>query len=142
LSLVIIDASVALKWFLPDEEYGQKALQVLDRYMGNEIILGAPSLLEYELVNGLIIAQKRGRVPEETILTAVEGFANLGIRLQNIARLFDKVIHLSKAHQLSAYDASYLAIADEKGAPFITADEKLFRSVRENLTWVKWLGDI
>ena len=139
---MVIDASVALKWFLPDEEFGGKAIHLLDRYMANKIVFTGPSILEYELVNGLIIARKRGRVPEETVINAIDGFVNLGIKLQNISLLFQKVVNLCKVHNLSVYDASYLAVAVEKGAPLITADERLFNSVKENLKWVKWLGNV
>lgn len=141
MSLLIIDASVALKWFLPDENYSRNALQLLDKYIENEITFAAPSLLEYEVVNGLIVAQRKGRIPKEAILTAIDGFINLGIGLQNISHLFEKVIHLCITCNISAYDASYLAIAQEKRAPLITADERLFNSIKEEVSWVKWLGD-
>ncbi|MDH7514162.1 MAG: type II toxin-antitoxin system prevent-host-death family antitoxin [Clostridiales bacterium] len=42
----------------------------------------------------------------------------------------------------SAYDASYLALAEEESAIFITADRTLFGNVKEELAWVKWLGDV
>ncbi len=59
---VVIDASVVLKWFLTDEEYGQKAMSLLGQYISNELDILAPSLLEYEVMNGLIIAKKKGKV--------------------------------------------------------------------------------
>jgi hypothetical protein len=48
---------VVLKWYLDDEEYGPKAMNLLTRYITDELDILAPSLLEYEVVNGLIIAQ-------------------------------------------------------------------------------------
>jgi hypothetical protein len=55
---------VVLKWYLDDEEYGQKALSLLAKYVSEELDIIAPSLLEYEVINGLLIAQKRGRIKE------------------------------------------------------------------------------
>jgi len=68
LKLTVINASVILKWHLPDEEYSQKAIGLLDKYISNDLDFIAPSLSEFEVINGLIIAQKRGRVEEKKIL--------------------------------------------------------------------------
>jgi predicted nucleic acid-binding protein len=138
----VIDASVVLKWYLSDEKHSQKAVSLLDKYMSNELELLAPSLLEYEVINGLIIAQKIGRIKEETILTAMEGFINLEIELKNISYLFPNVLHYCKVYNRSAYDASYIAIAGEEGIAMITADKELYNAVKKDLKWVKWLGDM
>jgi len=142
LKQVVIDASVVLKWFLTDEEHGQKAMSLLGQYISNELNILAPSLLEYEVMNGLIIAQRRGRLKEEKVLTAIDGFMNLEIKLMNLSHLYPKVMHYSKIYNRSAYDASYLAVADEAGITLITADEGLYNVVKKDLKWVKWLGDI
>jgi len=142
LKRVAIDASVVLKWYLADEEYGQKAISLLDKYLSNEIDIFAPSLLEYEVINGLIIAQKRGRIKEEKILNAIDGFTSLEIKLKNLSLFYPKVLHYCKVYNRSAYDASYLAIADEERISLITADEGLYNVVRKDLKWVRWLGDI
>lgn len=138
----VIDASVVLKWYLADEKYGQKAIGLLDEYLSNELDILAPSLLEYEVINGLIIAQKRARIKKEKILTAIEGFVSLEIKLKNLHLFYPLVLNYCKVYKLSAYDASYLALADEEGIPLVTADEGLYNATKKELKWVKWIGDI
>ena len=138
---IVIDTSVILKWYLADEEYSQKALSILDKYVSNELDILAPSLLEYEVMNGLMIAKKRGRIQEKKIITATDGFISLEIKLINLSLYYPKVIHYSKIYNRSAYDASYLALADDEGISLVTADKALFNVVKKDLTWVEWLGD-
>lgn len=139
---MVIDASVVLKWYLTDKKFGIKAINLLDEYISNELDILAPSLLEYEVMNGLIIAQKRGRIKEDKILSAIEGFKNLGIRLKSLSYLYPQVIHFCKIYNRSVYDASYMALALDEGISLITADEGLFNAIKKELEWVKWLGDI
>ena len=137
----VIDASVILKWYLVDEKFGIKALRLLGEFVSNELDILAPSLLEYEVMNGLMIAQKRGRIKEEKILAAVGGFVHLGINLKSISHLYPQVIHFCKTYNRSVYDASYMALALDEGISLITADEGLFNAIKKELKWVKWLGD-
>lgn len=139
---LVIDASVALKWYLADEEFGPKALSLLDKYVSNDLEFLAPSLLEYEVVNGLIIAQKRGRIREEKILEAIEGFISLEIKVKDLHLYYPRVLNFSRTYNRSAYDASYLALAAEEAAMFITADRDLYKTVKKDLKWVTWLGDV
>lgn len=142
MNRVVIDASVVLKWYLVDEELGPKALDLLDKYVSDDLDFLAPSLLPYEVVNGLMIAQKRGRIEEKRILEAIEGFMGLGIKLKDLSLYYPRALKFSQVHGRSAYDASYLALAEEESAVFITADKTLFDKVKKELKWVKWLGDI
>ncbi len=139
---MVIDASVALKWYLDEEDHSSKAIRLLQNYISNEFDIIAPSLLEYEVVNGLIIAQKRGRIKEERILMAIEGFMNLGIKFIDLSTIYSKVIHYCRNYNFSAYDSSYMAVAEEKSADLITADKGLYSGVKKNLKWVRWLGDV
>lgn len=139
---IVIDASVVLKWYLADEGYSQKALSILDKYVSNEIDILAPSLLEYEVINGLIIAKKRGRIQEKKILTAINGFMILEIELINLSLYYPQVVHYCKIYNRSAYDASYLALADDEGISLVTADKGLYNVAKKDLKWVEWLGDL
>lgn len=139
---VVLDASVVLKWYLADEEYGQKALDLLFKFVSGQLEILAPALLEYEVVNGLFISQKRGRIKDEKLLTAIEGFIDLEIILKDLSHFYSRIIHFCKSYHCTVYDASYLALADIEGATMITSDKRLYDAVKKDLKWVKWLGDI
>lgn len=142
MSQVVLDASVVLKWFLVDEENGHKALDLLFRFVSNEIDILAPSLLEYEVVNGLLIARKRGRIEDEKLLAAIEGFIDLGIQLRDLSHFYSKMSNYCKVYRCSAYDASYLALAEVENILMITSDRDMYNAVKKDLKWVKWLGDV
>jgi len=138
----VLDASVILKWYLLDEMYGQKALDLLHRFITKELTIFSPSLLEYEVINGLIIAQKRGRIKEEKILMAIEGFFDLQIDLRDLSHFYQRSLKYCRVYNRSLYDASYLAMAETEGIPLITADEVLYNAVKKDLKWVKWIGEV
>ena len=139
---IVIDASVVLKWFLSDEDYSQSALALLDKYVSFELEIVAPSLLEYEVLNGLQIAGKRGRIKQDKTIMAIEGYLGLGIEKKDISSFYPRIMHFSEAYNLTAYDATYLGVADEEGIELITADKNLYNKTKTKLKWVKWLGDI
>jgi predicted nucleic acid-binding protein len=136
-----LDASVVLKWYLSDEDHGQLALDLLNRYLSDDFEIIAPSLLEYEVINGLVVAQRRGRLREEVTISAIEGFLDLGIKTLGVSSLYSRVLHFCRVYTRSAYDASYLALAEAEQTHLITADENLYNAVKKELRWVKWLGD-
>jgi predicted nucleic acid-binding protein len=138
----VLDASVILKWYLFDETYGQRALDLLHKFITKELTILSPSLLEYEVIDGLIIAQKRGRIKEENILTAIEGFFDLQIDLKDLSLFYQRALKYCRVYNRSLYDASYLALAETEGIPLITADEGLYHTVKKDLKWVKWIGEV
>lgn len=137
---IVIDASIVLKWYLIDESNSKAALEILERLVFQELCILAPNLLEYEVLNGLQIAGKRGRIPQRMRLLAAEAFLGLGIELRDISSNYEKVLHFSKVYDLTVYDSSYLEVASTEGIDLITADEKLYNKVNNDLKWVKWLG--
>jgi len=140
LGKIIIDASVVLKWYLDNEEYGEIAIKLLGEYVSNQSEFFAPSLLEYEVTNGLIIAKRRGRIEDVEVLKALEGFINLDIKLKPLSLYYEKILHYCKIYNVSVYDGSYLALAEHEDIPFVTADKRLYNSAKK-VKWVKWLGN-
>jgi predicted nucleic acid-binding protein len=137
---IVVDASVVLKWYLVDEEYGKKALEILTQFVSGTVEILAPFLLEYELINGLSIAQKRGRLKQEELIKAIEGFFKLGIETKMLLPYYTKALEVTEKFNITVYDASYLALAEAEGIPFITGDTRLYNKVQKDLKWVLWIG--
>jgi len=63
MTRVVVDASVSLKWALNDEEYVEQAVALRDAAIfERRFQMFAPSLWLYEIVNGLRVAVRRGRI--------------------------------------------------------------------------------
>ncbi|MBC7227355.1 MAG: type II toxin-antitoxin system VapC family toxin [Thermoflexales bacterium] len=71
---------------------------------------------------------------------------DLALRL-DVERVSDGELHrralqLARAFSLpAAYDAHYLALAEQLGADFWTADLRLARAIQDRLPWVHRLGE-
>lgn len=135
----VVDASVILKWYLPDEAHEAQALALLRQRTAGELEILAPSLLMYELMNGLVIAGRRARLDQKTISLSFKGFMSMGIRFYEVSYFADKALEYCRLYGRSAYDSSYLALAEQEGVDLITADERLFNSVQRDLPWVRWM---
>ena len=121
---LVVDASLTLAWAFEDERRGL-AMSVLDALNGSEAI--AASIWPLEVANGLAVAERRGSI------TAQEAnrFASLVLQLPIVVdpgerrRPLEATRQLARAHQLSAYDASYLELAVRLGVPLATLDRRL-----------------
>ncbi len=115
------DASVAAAWLLPDEDVAL-ADRALDR-LADETAL-VPSLFWHELRNLLLSAERRGRISEHHANDSVARVRRLPIRCPGEAD--DRhVMALARDHRLTAYDASYLALAIREGCPLVSLDWRL-----------------
>lgn len=140
MAVAVIDASVALKWQLDDEEHVQQAVTLRNDFIKKgEPSLYAPSLWTYEIINGLVVAIRRGRITESDAKKSLEYIRALGIKEKKPEPL--QIYTLAQKHGISAYDAAYLALAESERAEFWTGDRELYQAVASKLTWVKWIGD-
>ncbi len=135
---MIVDASVFLRAFFPDEEQERAQALIRDHVIGH-LALEAPDLLLYEVTNAVVQAQRRGRVTDEQAEDILSSFEGLGIALKPVS--WQDMFAIALKFDRSAYDAAYLALAEATGQSLITADLRLYNAVHDRLTWVKWVGD-
>lgn len=138
---VVIDASVALKWRLRDEEATSQADALLDDFLDGKLDLLTPTLFDYEITNALKVAVAIGRLSESEAIVAIKDFQQYAIERYDFREIQSLAFQLAYQHQRSAYDGAYLALAQFKKIWFYTGDRRLFNAVWKALPWVKWIGD-
>lgn len=119
---VVIDASVAAKWFIPEED-SDKASKILHSYVNGRIELYAPDLIIYEVAN---VLRYRPDISDETLTANLRSFFKLELNLiPPLPEILDAAITKAKRLDLSVYDACYVVVAEKLAANLITADTEI-----------------
>jgi predicted nucleic acid-binding protein len=119
---LVVDCSVALPWFLEDERtrFTDDLLDAIDRSE-----YWAPSLWRIEMLNGLLMAERRRRINRSWRLESVAQVARLNVRIDPALPHVAAIDGLAERHGLSAYDAAYLELAKRHGFALATLDREL-----------------
>ena len=135
---VCVDACFALTLIL--KEPGSDIVEELwDGWVGEGTSIWAPPLFVWECANGVRRAVVGGRVTEDEALRLLVDLQRLGVRIVPIEeRPLETWTDFIAPFELpTAYDATYLTVADMLGCQFWTADRRLYRLVGEALPWVR-----
>jgi len=134
----ILDASIAAAWFLPDEQ-NDAADELMDRLKLTTASI--PSLFWFEIRNLFLMAERRGRLDVGDASLLMKQLRRFP--LQNFDTVDDDaVFDLARRRELSAYDASYLALALQRQLPLATADRRLVSAARQESVIVLGCGAI
>jgi predicted nucleic acid-binding protein len=139
--LVVPDASVLAGWVLPDEEDCAGSERLMADVEAKRAALMAPPLLKHELVNALSVAVRRRRITPEDAVLAWDAFVGLGILFADIDRLGRSVLALSSIPGVTAYDATYVAVAESYGCTCYTLDRKLVTVLRGHTDRVRLVSE-
>ena len=116
----IIDASVALRWYLADE-FHDNAEAILDRLISSPEQFAVPELFAFELLAVLLRVHPN---PLRTYTSGVIPLLQSGLlrypMTENIARRAHLLSHLG----LTGYDAAYAALAEELEGLWLTFDRR------------------
>lgn len=129
--IVVIDASVATKWFV-EEEFTEQALKIVDDYERRLIDLRSTQLLPFEVLNALRYNPEAG---ETEIEKAAEALARFKIALYPLLGDFvAQCVRAALKYGLTIYDASYLSLGRLLNCDLYTADEKFIAKARGEKT--------
>ena len=135
---LVVDASVAVKWILPEDGH-EEAILLQDQYQDEKIDLIAPALLAAEVANVLWKRARRGDLTPDDAQRCFQGFLRDSPILTESAAIEASALGLALAHGRPVYDCLYLALALEHRCDLITADEKFFRAIGTALPCVRLL---
>lgn len=125
MTTLVIDASIALKWVV--EEEGTSEALILRR-RAKAI---APDILPAECANVLWKKVRRGELSRDEAFLAARLLQAADIELLPTRSLLAPATRLAIELDHPAYDCFYLALAEECGCRFVTADDRLLRKLGE-----------
>jgi predicted nucleic acid-binding protein len=116
----VVDASVAVAWAV--KEIHPKASEALARIRTEGGLV--PSLWWFELRNGLVISERRGRLTERDTRLFLRQVARLPVTVDRSPEE-TATLTLARRHRLTIYDSAYLELALRGTVPLATLDRAL-----------------
>lgn len=115
--MIVVDASVAVLGLLNDGAA---------RSLLSDGAVVCPHLIDAEVAHALRSQVLRGALDERDARRAIRTWARLGLQRVGVPGLLDRIWELHP--NLTAYDATYVAVAEELGVALATADGRLARA--------------
>jgi predicted nucleic acid-binding protein len=125
LNEAVLDASVVLKWFAAEQRGSFEARKLRDDYEAGRLSVVVPALLFLELLN---VAGRRWRWAEEALLELAEALGDLSFEVGEPEL---QLVASWVARGLTAYDAAYVALAEERDVALVTDDETILELAPE-----------
>lgn len=122
---VVIDSSVAFKWFDPAEEGAAVAVDLLRAHGRDRVVLLAPAVLAPEVINALLC---RG-AGAESLERAVRFLDDVDLAICPLdPALLIAASRIALDERMALYDAMFVALAVRFDAELVTADRRQART--------------
>ena len=117
--MIVLDASAAVDWLVQSAV----APRIESRILSRNQSLHAPELLDLEVAQVLRRLVREGVLAAGRAAGAIQDLLDLRITRYPHYVLLPRIWQLR--HNLSAYDAAYVVLAEKLGAPLLTRDARL-----------------
>ncbi len=134
---IVVDASVAIKWFLTEENTADAEM-----LLGPEFELNAPELAISEFGNIVLKKLRNGDLQLGEAAALSDALFRVGITFHSNKPLLGPALERAIELGQTTEDCTYLALALELDCPLVTADRKLFMTLqntrfRSQIIWVE-----
>ncbi|MCX6020637.1 MAG: type II toxin-antitoxin system VapC family toxin [Chloroflexi bacterium] len=141
----VLDATVANKWHLLDEQYRDIALNVRQDFEDDRIELIAPSQLRFEVAAAILKATRNPervqRLEPRVGERILEVFQSWNIQYIPSESLTLPAYRIARQFGCSYYDGLYVALAQATATPLLHADNKLRNALRDRFPLAVWIED-
>ena len=121
----VLDASIVHAWAFDERQ--RAADDARERLCDDRA--AAPSLWWFEVRNGLVMAERRGRLTQRETALFLRELSRLAVAL-DVAPQEARVLALARRHRLTVYDTAYLELALRERLPLATLDRALAEAAR------------
>ncbi|PKO21077.1 MAG: hypothetical protein CVU38_16640 [Chloroflexi bacterium HGW-Chloroflexi-1] len=138
---ICVDASFALKLVL-DEEDSEAAQALWTAWSAQDVEIIAPCHLIFEATSVIRNHVYRRDISADAGQAAFDALLAQEIKLLQPGFIEKRAWELAQQYNRpTAYDACYLALAENAGCELWTADGRLYKAVHDALPWVKSLHE-
>ncbi len=132
---IVVDTSVAVKWFFP-ESGKDKALELKKQHLDGRISLCTRDLFVYEFISALRNYSSI-KIEDKDFSLACSALNSLKMKYFPLEfSEWQEIFLLSKKLSLSVYDCSYILLAKRLKITLYTADQKLYRQAKSAIEMV------
>ena len=117
--MIVLDAAVVIDWLIRSPA----AQRIESRIFSRNQSLHAPELLDLEVAQVLRRLVREDTISKSSAETAIEDLLDMRVTRYPHSVLLPRIWHLR--HNLSAYDAAYVVLAERLGATLLTRDARL-----------------
>ncbi len=140
-STVVVDASIAIKWNLPEPD-SDRAFALLAQWRSDGTSLVAPSWFPCELTNVLFRQVLGGKMDVLQARAFLDGTLVLFQLLDLPLTLAGDALEIAhRLDQKASYDAQYLALAEYLDCELWTADERFWNAATTAFPRVRRIGE-
>jgi predicted nucleic acid-binding protein len=138
----VLDASVALKWVLP-EPLSAKAAQLRDDFRKSVHDLLAPDVFPAEVGHALARAERKKilQPPQGSILLA-DVLSTPPQLFSTYPGLITRAFAVASAARIGLYDCLYVALAEQEKCQLVTADDKLVKNLQHQFPFIVELASL
>ncbi len=139
MKALVVDASVAIKWFLPEIHF-EEASKVLK----SKWELLAPYLIWTEVSSALLKKVRFEEINAQEASDILKDFIRFPLQTYSSKFLLNSAWQIAQQSRSSIYDSLYLALAINRDCSLVTADRKFYDSMIKKPFGSKiiWVEDI
>jgi predicted nucleic acid-binding protein len=124
----VCDASVAVKWVLPEPD-AARALRLRADFQAAVHELLAPDVFPVEVAHALSRAERRRLIPVGAAAVHLANVLSTPPQLFPYQPLLNRAVAIASANRIGVYDCLYIALAEREGCSFVTAADRLVRNL-------------
>ncbi len=140
MSALVIDASVGVKWFVPEDHSAEARV----RRSGPDELHVPAFFFDLEIASVLWMKVRRAEIARADADLILAQLPALPVVRHPEAPLLPAAFDLADRAQRTVYDCLYLALAVQLGGRMVTADQKLYNSLAGTpwASYLCWVADV
>lgn len=142
MKTIVIDANIGISYIFP-LPYSHQSLEQMNRWRTDKVRIIVPALWRYEILSSLRKAIANHLISFNNALNAYLVLQDMSFeeRILEPESAASILQWAERIGQIVAYDAVYLALCEQEGAEFWTADLRLAEAAhRAGVDWVYSVG--